>query len=339
MQLSPINFKILACTLDMEGHDSAAALRACGIHSADELDRQAWLPLDAFDRLMQAALEESLDPSFGLTAGTSIALTRYGLIAPLAMNARNMRQVLEDIDRFGPLLMPQPELQLTEQNGQARIHIQPLGLQPQTRRFRAEVVASGLVQMIRACASTPQDLHGAYFAHPQPAYVYRYAEIFGPRVSFDAPAYAIHFNADVLDRKFMWHDPAAYLEARTRAEAALAAMQATRSDLTEQLRALILGQLPRVPKSTEAAAQLCMSERSLRRHLAELGTSYAAVLQECQILVAKRELAEGRQSIKQIALSLGFSSVSCFHRAFRRWTDSTPTNWREAALKGHAPEP
>jgi AraC-like DNA-binding protein len=31
----------------------------------------------------------------------------------------------------------------------------------------------------------------------------------------------------------------------------------------------------------------------------------------------------------QAAMALGYSSQSCFNQAFRRWTSTTPTNYRQ----------
>jgi AraC-like DNA-binding protein len=80
----------------------------------------------------------------------------------------------------------------------------------------------------------------------------------------------------------------------------------------------------------DAARHLGMSERTLRRQLSQLGTSYADLVQQTQQLLAERLLAEQRLSIKQVADELGFASVSTFHRAFRRWTGHTPAGWQGA---------
>jgi AraC-like DNA-binding protein len=68
--------------------------------------------------------------------------------------------------------------------------------------------------------------------------------------------------------------------------------------------------------------------------LAQLGTTHADLTQECQRLTAERLLAEAQMPIKQIAEAVGFGSVHSFHRAFRRWSGLTPTDWR--ASQGEA---
>lgn len=327
MRLSPLNLKILACTLDLEGHDSRAVLRACDLPDVAQIDDREWQPVAVFDRMMEAALAESMDPSFGLTAGRSPALTRYGVIAPLVMYTPHLRQALDDIARFAPLLLESPEVRVSSQGDAATMHIQPLGLREVTRRFRAETVMVGLVQMLRFIGASATDIHGVDFAYARPPYSYRYAEFFGPRVLFDQPESAIRFNAALLARAVPWHDPATYLEARARAEAALAVHGVTQ-DFSKALRDLILSRLPELLTVQQAAAELGTSERSLRRRLASAQTRYADLLQECQILMSQRLLSDAQCAIKQVAHDLGFHSVSGFYRAFRRWTGETPSAWR-----------
>ena len=77
MRVSPVNLKILAYTLDVEGFDASGPLQACGFASAEALqDDGEWLPVALFDRMMAAAIEATGDAAFGLVAGKSIALMR-----------------------------------------------------------------------------------------------------------------------------------------------------------------------------------------------------------------------------------------------------------------------
>ncbi|MES2090478.1 MAG: helix-turn-helix domain-containing protein [Pseudomonadota bacterium] len=192
-----------------------------------------------------------------------------------------------------------------------------------------EQVATGAVQMLRFASGGSMDIHHVEFPYqPLAGLTQRYTAAFGSCIHFERKECAIHFNPALLDLSFAGNDPVAYMAARTRAESLLAAMQSG-SDMAEQVRQWLLSAFPRLPTVSETAARLGMTERSFRRQLGSLGMTHAELAQECQRLMAERLLAQGQQPLKQIAEALGFSSVHSFHRAFRRWSGLTPSDWRE----------
>ncbi|MCA9704651.1 MAG: helix-turn-helix transcriptional regulator, partial [Myxococcales bacterium] len=78
------------------------------------------------------------------------------------------------------------------------------------------------------------------------------------------------------------------------------------------------------------AKALAVSERTLRRRLAEEGTSFSELRQRELQRRAEGLLAQGQLSPAEIAFCLGFSEMSAFNRAFRRWTGCSPGAWRQA---------
>jgi AraC-like DNA-binding protein len=74
-----------------------------------------------------------------------------------------------------------------------------------------------------------------------------------------------------------------------------------------------------------------MSSRTLQRALAREGTAYHSIADQVRRAVAEQLLAK-RQPVCEIANVLGFNDVAAFHRAFRRWTGSTPGVFRSRVL-------
>jgi len=331
MKLSPVNLKILAYTLDVEGFSSARVLQQCGIHSIDDLQEDGeWMPVAMFDRMMAATVEETGNPLFGLVAGRSIALMRYGAITPLMLSGHTLRQMMDDVHRFAPLVVEQCEMELVEDRQGCRIVVNPILHDGLSGHFRTEQVATSAVQMLRFVGATGGDIRRIDFPYSRfPGHDKSYEATFGPCIRFDQKECAIHFNPALLDAPLVTHDPIAYVSARTRVESLLAARKAG-SDIADQVRQWLLSALPRLPTVAETAAHLGMSERTLRRHLFALDKAHADLTQECQRLMAERLLAEGKLPLKQVAEALGFSSVHSFHRAFRRWSGLTPSAWRDS---------
>lgn len=78
-----------------------------------------------------------------------------------------------------------------------------------------------------------------------------------------------------------------------------------------------------------AVAQLLgVPPRTLQRRLASDGTSFASLLDEVRRELGLQLLAEPRTSVAEVAFALGFADQTAFHRAFVRWTGSTPGEHR-----------
>jgi len=331
MRLSPVNLKTLAYTLDVEGHASAPVLAACGLPSFDDLNEDGpWVPVDVFARMIEATLAATGDPHFGLVAGKSLALMKYGAIIPVVLAGPSLRQLMVDLDRFARLSVERCEMALHDDGASARLVVETVVRHGESGRFRMEQITTSAVQLLRFSGAMAADIFEVELPLPEPAEAVkpRYAASFGPRIAYNRPHSCVHFHPRLLDQPLPMHDPMAYTAAVARAEALLTALQSG-NDVAEQVRQVLLAALPDALSVAETAARVGYNERALRRQLAALGTSHGELLQQCQRLKAERLIAEGRLPIKQVADELGFGSVHSFHRAFKRWTGVTPTTFKQ----------
>ena len=86
--------------------------------------------------------------------------------------------------------------------------------------------------------------------------------------------------------------------------------------------------------AASVARRLGVSERTLRRKLHSLGTSHREKRDRARYAVAEQLLARSNVTLAEIASRVGFSEVSAFSRAFRRWTGTTPGAFRRRRAVG-----
>jgi AraC-like DNA-binding protein len=79
------------------------------------------------------------------------------------------------------------------------------------------------------------------------------------------------------------------------------------------------------PALATIAKLLEVSDRSLRRQLREQDISFRALLDELRMQIALKYLRTTRLANEDIALAIGFSDATNFRRAFRRWTNKSPS--------------
>ena len=76
------------------------------------------------------------------------------------------------------------------------------------------------------------------------------------------------------------------------------------------------------------ASSLGMTSRHLRRKLEAEGTSYQALLDGVRQSLARDYLNNSFLGVDDIAAALGFSDAPAFRHAFKRWTGTTPAEFR-----------
>ena len=100
-------------------------------------------------------------------------------------------------------------------------------------------------------------------------------------------------------------------------------LELTRSALTTRLRA---GE----PTLERVAADLGMTGRTLQRRLVDRGSSFKELLDDVRRELACAYLKRSSVSLSEVAYLLGYSDASAFNRAFRRWADMTPAEYRKS---------
>ena len=78
----------------------------------------------------------------------------------------------------------------------------------------------------------------------------------------------------------------------------------------------------------DMASALNLSLRSLQRKLREENTSYKEILEETRRDLANKYIQNSRLTISEISFLLGFSEISNFSRAFKRWNGRPPSEFR-----------
>ena len=81
------------------------------------------------------------------------------------------------------------------------------------------------------------------------------------------------------------------------------------------------------------AAQLNMSRQTLYKRLKQENQSFAALLDQVRREQALIYLNDPQHTLTEVAQRLGFSELSAFSRAFKRWMGKSPAHYRAATLK------
>ena len=106
--------------------------------------------------------------------------------------------------------------------------------------------------------------------------------------------------------------------------------------LAANVRAMALDSLRRqrrLPSFDQIVARLGGSRATVRRRLAEEGTSYREIKASCRRELALDLLRRRELSIEEIAARLDFCDSDAFREAFRGWIGSSPSEFRESVAQ------
>ena len=102
---------------------------------------------------------------------------------------------------------------------------------------------------------------------------------------------------------------------------------------------ILLGLLDGRPGIDWTAQRLGLSRRTLQRQLADRATTFDSTMRRVLMQQALRLLGQQRIPVTEVAYELGYSDPAHFTRAFQRWMNETPRNWRAAQPHPNSPDP
>jgi AraC-like DNA-binding protein len=318
----------LVAGVRMCGKDGDALLRAAAQSAEQLLEPGARLAWPRFTALCQRAVELSGEPGLGLLMGAQAPISRFGSVGFAAMAAADLRAAIELVIRFMPTISDARRYELRIEGRLAvleLIELVPFGAARELIVFAMSTSLWRLGEMIAG-----QPLRGdVEFAFARPGYFDRFAGGAPGACHFSATGHRLRFDAALLDLPLVTADAAAARSAREQCELELTRIEASRSLVGRVREALVL-EGGTLPSPRQLARRFGMAERTLKRRLAEHGTSYSLLLDE-QRRQRACELLRTDMNVDQIAERLGYSDAANFTRAFRRWTGQSPRAFRRLA--------
>ncbi|MFJ3878480.1 AraC family transcriptional regulator [Streptomyces sp. NPDC090077] len=294
-------------------------------------DDRARITPAQFARLFRALYRTTQDEFLGLSAVPSRPGT-FAMMCHACLGCRDLGAAVERAAAFYGLFPGGPELALETGGGQARFTVRN-DFDGDEEQFLTECVLAIWHRLCSWLVGRRIPLAQAAFAYPPPAHRDEYDGLFGCPVRFGAGRTEAVFDARWLTAPLV-RDEAALDAMLRRAPFDLLSRPEYGTTVAEQVRRTLTRRLrgsPRLPELGEVAARLAVSPATLRRRLRQEGTSFQQLKDEVRRDAAIAGLAEGGEPIAELAARLGFSEDTAFHRAFRRWTGTTPGAYRIAS--------
>jgi AraC-like DNA-binding protein len=277
---------------------------------------------------MGEAVEQSGDPFFSLKEADYLLPSHLGPLGFAWLASTSLRSAFQRVQRYIKVL--HENMQVTMHDSEDALVVSFNLDAPSVNSYHRDI--GHLAIMTRMCRFNygnqwnPLRVTVAHPAPPDQSYFY---SLFRCPVDFGAEENSLHIDLKQADKRL------------TGASKQLAQLHdhivvkylahLSRKDIVNRVKAAILDGLGEGAATESSIAQTVnTSIRNLNRKLNNEGTSYKTLLVETRRELAEQYINDSTLTLTEISFLLGFSEVSSFSRAYRRWEGQSPSEARKS---------
>lgn len=290
------------------------------------------IPASAHYQLWTLAERLTGDSGVGLHAGQVIDPERMGLVGHVFFNCDTLGEAVVQYVRLHRLINETVTLSFEQTPEQAILTWQPDEPRHYCRQDMDRTLAAALCRT-RHFIDRGIQTDWLEIAHPEPGYANEYRKLFGGSVYFGCGVTRMAFDSKHLGHPIPHRNPYVYSAVLQQVNAVLARLQ-TRKTFGKKIRRLISRQMATDKIDADTLAKQChMSRQTLYRKLKKEGLTFQELVEQVRRDKAMRYVADDHYALGEIAFLLGFSELSAFSRAFKRWTGVAPAQFRATHLE------
>ncbi len=314
--------------LEDSGIDPAPLFRKHGIESTAVFDPGSRISYLKLDRVLGEAVEQSGDPFFSLKEADYLLPSHLGPLGFAWLASTSLRSAFQRVQRYIKVL--HENMQVTLHDSEDALVVSFNLDAPSVNLYHRDI--GYLAIMTRMCRFNYGDQWNPLrvtVAHPAPPDQSYFYSLFRCPVDFEAEENCLHIDLNQADKRL------------TGASKQLAQLNdhivvrylahLSRNDVVNRVKAAILDDLGEGAATESSIAQtMNTSIRNLNRKLSNEGTSFKTLLMETRRELAEQYINDSTLTLTEISFLLGFSEVSSFSRAYRRWEGQSPSEARKS---------
>lgn len=333
----PLDFaRALLHTAHVRGVEVPALLAAAGLpfNPLAPPAEPPFISVEQYSRLCVALFRALDDESGGLIPGSP---TRFGttrLLLYSVIRCKTLADVLERAAEFNRCCREHSArrsawFDLDQDTGRAALNYRPLTA-PVPDDSAAGMLC-GLAIWLRLCSwliGQPIDLLAARYAGPRPHSTHTLRHLLHCPISFDADYHSVSFNARHLKAPVIRNERELVAFLSVAPYHLIIKPVARDGSVSARIQEMLADNLIEPPDFEALTSRLNMSARTLRRRLEKEGSSYQRIKDNTRRDAAITLLSRTRLPVAEIAIRVGFSDPSAFHRSFKKWTGLAPGEYR-----------
>ena len=308
--------------------ETQTLLGAVGLDSSILEATDARIPHEKVYALWREISRLSGDEAIGLRLVELVEPEALDVVGYAAYSSSNLGEALSRFIRYSRLIHEGVNWTLETKGNVTRITHSVPGIHLPLPGVLCQWVVANIIVNVRRMTGLHLVPFQVGFQHQQPDDISSYRELFQAPVEFEQAVNSFTFDAAWLNQPLLKSDPGLCALLDRYAEELLAKLPRTENIVDSVRQEISVGLRGGDPGLDAIAQKLRFAPRTLQRKLKEAGTSHQELLDEMRRELSIHYLQERHMAVCEVAFLLGFSETSAFHRAFKRWTGTTPGEFR-----------
>lgn len=285
------------------------------------------LPISLYEKLWDLAHTKSQDSALGLTMVEHDTFEDLGLVAHVVYNSPTLGEGLTHYVRLFSVVNESIDLKFLQEGDDAILRFQYFDKSHYNIADMERTLGIVVKRTIYSIGPLAK-FRSVLFQHSAPEYLDKYQELFPCPVKFEQSYCELRFDRNMLNLKPKRRNPHTGRATLNYANHILSRL--FKRKVSAKVKRIIEDHISDNQFDAEQAAKLLnMSRQTLYRKLKNDGASYSDLVDEVKQNKAFQLLLQTQTPLTVIAYDLGFSELSAFTRAFKRWTGKTPAEYRK----------
>lgn len=332
----------VAAATGLPGAIAAAGGNVDQVLSAVHLDRGVFtrsddfLPAATFAAILNEAARITNDDCFGLHFGEHFDPKAIGPLVYVALNSPTIGAGIENVERYLHVYDSSAKWSCELEGDRGYIRFGATNLEIEDLRQSNEhgmILVLNTLRMMIGSQWAPLEVQ---FAHAAPAQITEHHRIFRAPVLFGFDMNSLVIERSLTEAPVPAADDKLYPIVKRYLERALNEIPKEDDFFAIVRKAIAESMRAGDPTLVRVAKKLGVSPRTLERRLKERGTRFKKLMDDTRRRFAMDYLDELEHTLTQVAFLLGYSEVSAFNRAFKRWTGLSPMRYRRKRREARA---
>ena len=317
------------------GGNPEEILQCFGLDRSVFAKPEGFIPCVVFAGILREAARSTADVCFGLHFAERFNPKNIGPLVYVVLNSPTIGAGIQNVERYLHVYDSSAKCFFTAEGdrGYIRFVLTGLGTEPlrQSNEHGMALVVNTLRMMVGS-QWAPQEVH---FAHEAPEQTSEHHRIFRSPVLFGCETNALVIELGLAQRPVPAADQTLYLIMKQYLDQVLAEMPPEDSFFAAIRKTIAESMRDGSPELARVAKKLAIGPRTLQRRLKEYGFDFKKLVEDTRQRFAVTYLKDRKNSLTEIAFLLGYSELSAFNRAFKRWTGATPLDYQRRLLAQH----